>query len=146
MPSAIDRACEKYGCAKVFLDPKLHAFDDCFGGNIRLGDIDGAVERNGHLLWVEWKRGVIIDSFDKQFRAQIRQAEAFTLNSRKQTFVFVVGDPVSMTVLAFRVMWNGKFRPWEHGGIDELRALFKRWFAHADGIVRQLQKASLSDG
>lgn len=130
--SALDRACEKYGCAKIFLDPKLHAFDDCFGGAIRMGDIDGAVERNGHILWVEWKRGVIIEGFEKQYSAQIRQAEAFTLNSPKQTFIFVIGCPVKMEVNAYRVMWRGKFREWEHDGIEGLKARFTGWFRYAD--------------
>lgn len=132
MTSALDRACEKYGCAKVFLDPKLHAFDDCFGGNIRLGDIDGAVERHGHILWVEWKRGVIIDAFEKMNRAQIRQAQAFTRNSKRQTFIFVAGCPVEMRVDAFRVMWNGRWKSWEHGGVDALSEQFRRWFQYAD--------------
>lgn len=132
MSSALDRACEKYGCAKVFLDPKLHTFDDCFAGPIRLGDIDGAVERNGHILWVEWKRGVILDGFEKQFRAQIRQAQAFTLNSKNQTFVFVIGCPVEMDVNAYRFMWNGRFESWEHGGIDALKERFRNWFAYAE--------------
>ena len=125
MPSALDRNCEKYGCAKVFLDPKLHDFDNCFGGKIRMGDIDGAVERNGHILWMEWKRGVIIDGFEKQFQAQISQAQAFTLNSQKQTFAFVLGCPVEMRIDAFRFMWNGKFQSWEHGGAEA--------FQHAEG-------------
>ena len=30
-------------------------FDDCFGGKIRMGDIDGMVERNGYILLVETK-------------------------------------------------------------------------------------------
>lgn len=133
MSSALDRACEKYGCAKVFLDPKLHTFDDCFGGAIRMGDLDGAVERNGHILWMEWKRGVILDAFETKFKAQIRQARAFTENSPKQTFIFVVGCPVEMDVNAYRVMWRGKFGPWEHGGTDALKERLMRWFAYADG-------------
>ena len=32
-------------------------FDECFAGKIRMTDVDGMVERNGHLLLVEWKRG-----------------------------------------------------------------------------------------
>lgn len=137
MPSALDRACEKYGCAKVFLDPKLHDFDACFGGKIRMGDIDGAVERKGHILWMEWKRGVILDAFDKQFSAQIRQAVAFTQNSQKQTFVFVLGCPVKMDVDAFRPVWNGKMSGWQHGGTDALSDFFARWYRHADGQPRE---------
>lgn len=134
MQSALDRACEKYGCAKVFLDPKLHSFDDCFGGAIRMGDIDAAVERKGHILWVEWKRGAIIERFDDMHRAQIQQAKSFTSNSNLQTFVFVLGCPVKMEVDAFRIMQNGKWPyPWQHGGIERFKGFLKWWFAQADG-------------
>jgi hypothetical protein len=131
--SALDRTCEKYGCAKVWLDPKLHAFDDCFGGNIRMGDLDGAVERNGWILWAEWKRGAVLDDFERQFSAQVRQARAFTRNCRRQTFVFILGDPANMTVDAFRVMHQGIWiRSWERTGIDGLKEFFRRWYCHAD--------------
>jgi len=131
--SALDRTCEKYGCAKVWLDPKLHRFDDCFGGKIRMGDLDAAVERNGCILWVEWKRGAVRDHFERQFSAQVRQARAFTLNSHRQTFVFVLGDPVTMEVDAFRIMHNGNWRrDWETSGTEGFDAFLRTWFAYAD--------------
>lgn len=131
--SALDRCCEKYGCAKVWLDPKLHSFDDCFGGQIRMGDVDGAVERNGWILWVEWKRGAVLETFDRKFSAQFRQAVAFTKNSKKQTFVFVLGDPVAMEIKAFRVVYDGNWlRDWDESGLDGFRAFLRRWFLHAN--------------
>jgi hypothetical protein len=131
--SALDRTCEKYGCAKIALDPKLHAFDGCFGGKIRMGDVDGAVERNGHILWVEWKNGCDLQSFEKIHMAQIIQAKAFTNNSRLQTYVFVIGDPVQMKVERFRVMVSGEWQwPWQEGGIERLKSFFKWWFDQAD--------------
>lgn len=131
--SALDRTCEKYGCAKVWLDPKLHAFDDCFGGKIRMGDLDGAVERNGWILWCEWKRGAVLENFERQFSAQVRQARAFTRNSPRQTFVFVLGCPASMTVDAFRVMHRGEWlRDWERTGIAGFKSWLRLWFDHAD--------------
>lgn len=84
MNYSLDRTCDKYGCAKLALDPALHEFDECFGGRIRMGDIDGAVERNGHILWLEWKHGADMQSFEKIHMAQIIQAKAFTKNSDKQ--------------------------------------------------------------
>jgi len=131
--SALDRTCEKYGCAKVFLDPKLHDFDDCFGGRIRLGDIDFAVERNGYILWGEWKRGAIIDSFEQTHQAQMRQAREFTRNSDKQTFVFVIGCPIQMTVERFRVMESGAWRwDWQSGGTERFKAFLRHWYSEAD--------------
>lgn len=137
--SALDRCCEKYGCAKVFLDPKLHSFDDCFGGKIRMGDVDGAVERNGLILWVEWKRGAVLETFDRQFSAQVRQARAFTLNSPRQTFVFVLGDPLAMRVEAFRVMHNGEWRrEWEAADLDGFKDWLRLWFRYADRTPAQV--------
>lgn len=133
MKSALNHTCEKYGCAKICLDPKLHEFDDCFSGSIRMGDIDGAVERNGHILWMEWKRGAVLEAFDKQFYAQILQAKAFTLNSHKQTFVFVIGDPIIMQIDAFRVIYSGKWRrDWQKTGKDGFKKWLSIWFSYAD--------------
>lgn len=133
--SALEHSCEKYGCARRFLDPKLRVFDDCFGGLIRMGDIDGAVERNGHILWLEWKRGAVLDTFDKQHVAQLRLAKAFTSNApEKQTFVFVIGCPVEMTVERFRIVkcgswWNG----WLEGGTDRFKSFLRHWYSVSDG-------------
>ena len=130
--SALDRTCERYGCAKRFLDPKLHEFDNCFGGFIRMGDIDAAVERNSHILWAEWKRGAVLDNFEAQFSAQWRQAVAFTENSRKQTFVFIIGDPVEMTVERFRVIEDGAWAyPWLQGR-DRFENFLRHWYSIAD--------------
>jgi len=135
--SAIDRACEKYGCARVFLDPKLHAFDHCFAGFIRMGDVDAAVERNGHVLWVEWKRGAILDGFERIHGAQVRMARAFTRNSDRQTVAFVMGCPVEMTVDRFRIMRAGDWRwGWQDGGRERFEAFLRHWFAVAEGRAR----------
>lgn len=136
MQSALDRTCEKYGCAKICLDPKLHEFDDCFGGLIRMGDVDASVERNGHILWCEFKRGAVLDSFEKTFAAQVRQARAFTLNSDRQTFAFVIADPITMTVEKFRIMERGVWRwDWQGGGTPRFKAFLRHWFSIADGKV-----------
>lgn len=131
--SALDRTCEKYGCAKIALDPKLHAFDDCFGGFIRMGDVDGAVERNGYILWMEWKNGCDLSSFERTHMAQVIQAKSFTKNSPKQTFVFVIGNPVEMRVDKFRVMEVGAWRwDWQEGGIARLKEFLRWWFQRAE--------------
>lgn len=130
---ALDHICHEKGCANLVLNPKLHVFDDCFAGNIRFGDIDGAVERNGWILWMEWKRGAILETFEKQHSAQVRQAREFTCNSPKQTFVFVLGDCKEMKIDAFRVMHHGGWRgDWRTGGIDGFREFLKTWFSYAD--------------
>lgn len=131
--SALDYICEKRGCAKIYLDPKLHMFDDCFSGKIRMGDIDAIVERNGHILVCEWKRGGIIEAFEKQHRAQIRMAQAFTRNSQKQTFAFVMGCPVTMEITRFRVMHAGRWAyPWLDDGNEKFKAFLRYWYSQAD--------------
>ena len=131
--SALNHACEKYGCAAMVLNPKLHSFDDCFSGKIRMGDIDGAVERNGHILWLEWKRGGVIEAFERQHRAQIMMAKSFTRNSPKQTFVFVIGCPVEMEISRFRMIHKGDWLyPWQEGGTDRFKAFLRYWYSQAD--------------
>jgi hypothetical protein len=100
-----------------------------------MGDIDGAVERNGHILWMEWKRGAIVEMFDRQFSAQVRQAQAFTRNSPRQCFIFVLGCPVEMRVDAFRLMRGGEWaRDWEYTGTDGLKTLLRRWYSYAEKV------------
>lgn len=129
MTSALDHDCEKHGCAKVALDPKLHIFDECFGGNIRMGDVDAAVERNGYILWMEWKR---VWSDQNTF-AQVLMFKAFTSNSRKQIAVCVVGDPLKMEVERFRVMRAGKWEAdWKNSSLDDLKHRLASWYVAAD--------------
>lgn len=132
--SALAHSCEKYGCARRCLDPKLHVFDDCFEGLIRMGDIDAAVERNRHILWMEWKRGAVLDAFDAQNIAQLRLAKAFTANAPElQTFVFVIGCPVNMTVERFRIVKAGDWwKGWLEGDTTRFKAFLKHWFKAAD--------------
>ena len=131
--SALDRVCDKYGCAKVGLDPKLHEFDDCFAGSIRFGDIDGAVERHGNILWMEWKVSANLPTFDKDHEAQIIQALAFTRNSPLQTFVFVIGCPQTMRVDWFRYIRRGNWKgDWKAGDGDTFKQFLRYWFSAAD--------------
>lgn len=128
--SCYDRTCADYGCAKICLDPKLHAFDACFGGKIRMGDIDAAVERNGFVLFLEWKRG---GNVEEENKAQVRLHRALTMNCQKHVSVFVVGDPMKMEVERIRVMRRGDWEgDWTPATIEELRDRFSRWFSWAD--------------
>lgn len=126
--SALNHDCAAGGCAKVVLDPKLHAFDDCFHGKIRMGDIDGAVERRGYVLFLEWKRGGSAENL-----AQVLLHKAITSNSPNHLSVFVVGDAETMAVERIRVMANGNWRgEWERCSLDDLRRRFSGWFSWAD--------------
>lgn len=127
MRSAYDHDCAN-GCAKVLLDPKLRAFDDCFGGNNRMGDIDAAVERRGYVLFLEWKKGGDVENYP-----QVKLHTEITANSPKHLSVFVVGDPVTMTVERLRVMARGKWRgDWQESSLEDLRRRFSDWYSWAD--------------
>lgn len=127
--SALRHDCEHgRACAKVVLDPKLHAFDACFGGRIRMGDIDGAVERRGFVLFLEWKQGGNVENY-----AQVSLHAALTRNSPNHLSVFVVGNPETMVVERVRVMAKGEWRgEWEPCTLEELRRRFSGWFSWAD--------------
>lgn len=137
-PSALNHNCHTRGCAKVVLDPKLHAFDECFGGKIRMGDIDGAVERKGFVLFMEWKQGGNVENF-----AQVRLHEHLTGNApARHLSVFVIGNPQTMDVEAIRVMAAGKWRgPWEKCTLAQLRHRFAGWYSWADagGVSTKLE-------
>lgn len=125
---SLDRVCHKYGCANLSLNPKLHRYDDCFPRKIRMGDIDGSVELNGCLLWVEWKQGAILERFEDTHKAQWLQAVAFTRNSPLQTFVFVVGPQATPEKWVWRRVYKGDWREdWQDTGEAGLTAMFRRW-------------------
>ena len=133
--SALRHECEKYGCARRFLDPHLSDFDDCFPRSIRLGDIDASVELNGHILWVEWKLGAVLEAFEDMHRAQFLQAKAFTANSPRQMFVFVVGPIDDGARWVWRVLRNGAWdKDWRFTGEAGLRDFFKWWAQRADNL------------
>ena len=48
--------CDTEGCYIKTQTPDWGFLDNSFSGRIRVGDIDGIVEANGHLLILEWKR------------------------------------------------------------------------------------------
>lgn len=125
---SLDRTCDKHGCAKLALDPKLHIFDDCFPGHIRMGDVDGSVEINGHILWLEWKVGVDRAACDEIHLAQLIQARAFTNNNPKQLFWLVVGCPSTMTVRYVRFMRSGAWTgDWIQCDTERLRGFLRQW-------------------
>jgi len=47
--------CDHSGCYIKKQTPDWGFLDSSFSGKIRVTDIDGAVEANGHLLIIEWK-------------------------------------------------------------------------------------------
>jgi len=132
--SALDHNCDKSGCAAIILNPKLREFDNCFPKSARMGDVDGTIERNGHILWMEWKSRIDKETFEKTHCAQFWMAQNFTKNSKRQTFVFVAGDPRTMDVSMFRIIYGGKWRSddWRGGGTPAFKGFLSYWFRRAD--------------
>ena len=132
--SALKHDCKNDGCAKVVLEPKLRDFAHCFQGNVSMGDVDMSVERNGHILWAEWKLWVNYKTFENDLRAQILQAKAFTKNSWRQSFILVVGGVNPTNVERFRYMRNGRWIiDWDGGGTKRFEALLSAWDEIARG-------------
>ena len=132
--SAYDIDCT-FQCAKICLDPKLKFFDDCFvksnGERIPgfgMSDIDGVVERNGQVLFMEWKRpGVHLTP------GQLRLHQELTKNSRRQKTIVVWGDPQHMTCERFAIIQNGQWlNQGENCDIDGLKERIHQWFIRAD--------------
>lgn len=54
---ALDWNCTSQGCFQYVMAPRLKFFDQYLGGKCSPSDIDGVIERNGHILLIEWKSG-----------------------------------------------------------------------------------------
>lgn len=50
-------SCQTHGCYIKNQTPDWGFADNAFSGRIKIGDIDGIVEVNGHILILEWKGG-----------------------------------------------------------------------------------------
>ena len=97
-------------------------FNDCFQPTkIRITDVDGLVERNGHFLLIETKGiGVPVP------QGQAILFDAIRRDSRWHVLV-VWGDtnqPQRWKVWGYRAEFTG--------GMDDLRKLIRRWFRYAD--------------
>jgi hypothetical protein len=113
--------CAEKGCFNVKCRPKIEEFADCFPGNIKMGDIDGAVEINAQLLWLEWKgRPGLLRTGQRIMYENVTRQEGH--------IVFVVeGDAETMRIQQFCYFWKGRQHPWILGNLDELKPLIKRW-------------------
>lgn len=121
--------CSVNGCYRKLKCPQLSFFDDCFPGRIGMGDIDGIVEINGHVLIMEWK------SNDAPLPTGQRILfERLTRISSEITVVIVVGDSDTMEVKGMTVFSNGRPSPNEKIGTDALKERFKRWTTRAQGF------------
>lgn len=115
--------CAKLGCYKDVCIPNWELFDGCFDAKsqkIKVSDVDGVVEINGHLLWLEWKRRC-----EELSVGQKMLYKAFTYNSLKQTVLIVVG-PLA-TPERYCIFSSGKQSPWKQCTREALRERMIRW-------------------
>lgn len=131
----LDRECDKNGCAKLHAEPHLREFDECFSGNSRMGDVDGIIERKGHILIIEWKNAAKLESFEKFHMAQVITAKSFTANNYKHQWWFVIGNPQTMEVRKVRAIKRGDWHhdDWLDFDLERLKTALKDWWAKANG-------------
>ena len=115
--------CAEHGCYNEKLRPKIEIFAGCLPGKIAFTDIDGAVEINGFVLFLEFKSGMPTELGT----GQRIFFENLTRLSRRIIVVLVAGDAESMEISHIRVARHGAFGPWEQADIDELKLRIRGW-------------------
>ena len=101
--------------------------DGCFGGRIRPTDIDGAVERRGHLLFLEAKSedGLIPTGQEILFKSLSRKPFV-------DVVVFFGKREPELVVNRIEVFRAGKRHVVPSASLDRLRKMVSAWFQHAD--------------
>lgn len=98
--------------------------DGCFPARIKPTDIDGAVEINGHVLFLEWK-GADADLT----RGQTIMFETMTRDAPKQRVVVVFGRPGTPERAA--LFYQGHRTNRDQYTLETLRQYCKQWAAWA---------------
>lgn len=96
-------------------------FNECFSpARLKIGDIDGIVERNGHFLIIETKRpnAQLSTGQDIMFSKLVKLPEFNVL---------IIYGEANMPV---RYQWYGY--PVKPANLDTIRRLIRRWFLYAD--------------
>ena len=114
--------CEKSGCFNLIMRARLEEFADCFPGRISMGDVDGIVEINGRVLFMEWK-GLNAGAISMGQRILHERLSAIP----KVTVILVRGDPQTMDVKELTVMRNGKALPTEKIDLARLKSRIAAW-------------------
>ena len=98
--------------------------------NIALTDVDGAVEVNGHFLFLEWKSGE-----PREIPTGQRiYAQRLTKLSRKVTYVFICADCETMETTHVAVMRKGILSEWVPCDLPGLKRRVKRWVSRVEGF------------
>jgi len=113
--------CEKRGCFNLKQRPKIEEFAACFPGNINFGDLDGIVEINSMGLILEWKGAPM----DLPMGQRIMY-DRLTVGQRMTT-ICVAGDPETMDVTHYAIIFDGKQGDWTPATMDEVKRRMCAW-------------------
>lgn len=115
--------CREKGCFNHLKRPRWEELAGCFPGNISVGDVDGAVEVNAHLLNLEWK-----PTTGQLSRGQHIMATRLTLGGIISVLV-IRGECKTMQVDEFGWYFNGVFVGWRSAtkGIEDLKQNIMDW-------------------
>jgi hypothetical protein len=121
--------CETQGCYVKEQTPDWGFTDNAFSGKIRVTDIDGAVEANGHLLLLEWKgRGASIP------KGQSIMFEKITRINHIVVFV-INGDAKYSSCSHLSIYENGKITQDLDVNNEDLCEWCKKWENYARGAT-----------
>jgi len=117
--------CKQRGCYVDVHSPDWGFLDQSFSGKIKVTDIDGAVEANGHLLIIEWKGiGVPIPIGQKIMFEKI--------TARSDITVYVVnGDPAKNEPITVQIFFDGSGGKVQQCNQAKLQNLCTRWETYA---------------
>ncbi len=112
--------CEKQGCFNQKKRPKIEIFADCLPGKIALGDVDGLVEIQGNLLFLEFKEhGRIPRGQQILFERLTRLCPA--------TVLVVEADTETMDIFGVSYIFDGKIEPQVLMNQEGLKNLVRSW-------------------
>lgn len=118
--------CRLKGCYYDSL-PDWSDINDAFPGAVRPSDVDGMVEINGHILFLEQKGvGVPITT---------GQARAFRELSRKENVTVVAMRPGTRFEMEVLFYVNGSGSGWNEMYRSDLLTWFTVWSEKAEGIA-----------
>ncbi len=123
--------CSREGCFNTKKRPKIEVFAECFGRGINFGDLDMVVERNGHILFGEWKP----PSGSIEIAQRILHERLAVLP--RCTVLTIFGDAETMQVRSFSVRTAAGNEPMGRS-LDDLKKWIAWWYACADRIEQPL--------
>jgi len=125
---SIRHVCETHGCYIKTQTPDWGFLDSSFTNKIRVGDIDGIVEANGHLLILEWKS--FIGDIPTGQRIMFEK-----ITKINKIIVFVVsGDPIETVPVHIKIYSSGRLVANESCDSDKLKRYCSAWERKARGV------------